>query len=91
MTSAENSVSEPPNLTWPQTPYKTCAFSTRDNAFPASPAPPPPTLNPSSIKKSLATALKKAYVKQSQYAIGAASSLETCLFFSILAYSKSLF
>ena len=68
MTSAENSISEP--LTWPQTPYKTCAYSTRDNA-------------PLPIKKSLATALEKAYVKQSQYVIGAASScVETCLFFS---------
>ena len=75
MTSAENSVSEPPDLTRPQTPYKTCAFSTRDDA------PPPP--QPLLVKKSLDTALEKAYVMQSQYVIGAASSLETCLFFSI--------
>ena len=72
MTSAENSVSEPPNLTWPQAPYKTCAFSTRHNA-------PLPSL----LKEGLATALEKAYVKQSQYVIRAASScVETCLFFS---------
>ena len=88
MTSAENSVSEPPNLTWPQTPYKTCVFSTRDNeCTPRLPPPPQPLPD----KKSLAKALEKPYVKQSQYVIGAASSLETCLFFSILAYSKSLF
>ena len=55
------------------------------------PSPPPPPPQPLPDKKSLATALEKAYVKQSQYVIGAASSLETCLFFSILAYSKSLF
>ena len=45
--------------------------------------PPPPPPQPLPGQKSLATALEKAYVKQSQYVIGAASSsVETCLFFS---------
>ena len=46
MTSAENSVSEPPNLNifWgriPDPPYKVRAFGTPDNA----PTPPPPPHN----------------------------------------------
>ena len=61
MTSAESSVSEPPNLKNflgripPDPPYKApkAAFGTRNNA----PPPPPPPLRPPLVTKDLATAL----------------------------------
>ena len=59
MTSAENSISEPPNLKilWgriltPRPPYKALAFGTLDNAHHLAPPPPTP------VTKNLATALK---------------------------------